>query len=233
MQERQGSRNVDHQVFREFPRMLISGANLVWCGKTGVTMATNVTDSGPATAINGGRREEILRLARGMFMRQQRLDVGDIASRLGVSRITVYRHMGNREQLVSEVLWSLSRATLERARRDSAETGEVEFLPIYRRYNSYLGTSPAFLHFLREESAFALKLLTRPDGTVRVRLMVALQQLLDEDIELRGHRFHLDTATLAYVIVCIGESYLYPLIAMHDDPDLDRATEVVRLLLRP
>ncbi len=198
-------------------------------------MAVNVTDSFQRTdpAANGGRREEILRLARGMFMRCERLDVGDIAGRLGVSRITIYRHMGNREQLVSEVLWSLSRATLDRARRESEAEGELDFLPIYRRYNSYLGTSPAFLHFLREESAFALKLLTRPDGMVRVRLMDAFRDLLDEDARVRGRQFHLDTGTLAYVIVCIGESYLYPLMAMHDEPDLDRATEVVGLLLRP
>lgn len=166
-------------------------------------------------------------------MARERLDIGEIAVRMGVSRITIYRHVGNREQLVSEVLWSLSRDTLERSRRDAEAAGEVGFLPVYRRYNSYLGHSEAFLHFLREESAFALKLLTRPNGSVRTRLMRALRDLLDEDLERRGTQLQLDTDTLAYVIVCIGESYLYPLISMHDEPDLDQATEVVNLLLRP
>lgn len=168
-----------------------------------------------------------------MFLAQERLDIGEIAGRLGLSRITIYRHMGNREHLVSEVLWSLSRDTLERARADARAADEPGFIGVYRRYNQYLGESAAFLQFLREESAFALRLLTRPDGAVRVRLMAALQELLEEDAHQNGRQLHLDTQTLAYVIVCIGESYLYPLIAMHNEPDLDRATEVVDLLLRP
>lgn len=189
-------------------------------------------------AVGGGvssaqRRAAILRQARSMFLAHERLDVGDIAGRLGLSRITVYRHMGNREHLVSEVLWSLSSDTLARARQHAEAAGEPDFIGTYRRYNQYLGRSAAFLQFLREESAFALRLLTRPDGMVRVRLMAALQELLEDDVRQNGRQLHLDTQTLAYVIVCIGESYLYPLIAMHDEPDLDRATEVVDLLLRP
>lgn len=181
----------------------------------------------------GNRSDDILHVARRMFFDCERLDVGEIALRLGVSRITVYRHMGNREQLVAEVLWSLSRDTLERARRDAEEAGEPGFLATYRRFNQYLGSSAPFLHFLREESSFALRLLTRPDGVTRVRLMAALKELLEEEIRHTGQPLQMDSDTLAYVIVCIGESYLYPLIALHDEPDLDRATEVVRLLLRP
>ncbi|WP_290634084.1 QsdR family transcriptional regulator [Aquisalimonas sp.] len=198
-----------------------------------MTTGTGQAGTGSPGVSAGPRQAEILRQARTMFLAHERLDIGEIATRLGLSRITIYRHMGNREHLVSEVLWSLSRDTLTRARQDAQASGEPDFIGTYRRYNRYLGQSEAFLQFLRDESAFALRLLTRPDGMVRVRLMAALQGLLEKDVRENGRHLHLDTQTLAYVIVCIGESYLYPLIAMHNEPDLDRATEVVGLLLRP
>src|SRR5262250_2773875 len=46
------------------------------------------------------------------FVAGQRLDMRSLARRLGVARATLYRRVGNREQLLDEVLWWRARHLL-------------------------------------------------------------------------------------------------------------------------
>ncbi len=177
-------------------------------------------------------REDAIRLGRKMFLSCERIEVGALAARLGVSRITLYRWLGNRDQLIGEIIWSLVRDTLEASQRDARDAGSEDFYTVYLNFNRYLGQAKSLLHFLREEPQFALRLLTRPDSEVRGRLLAAFEELLTEEVARRGAPMELDPSTLSYVIICIGESYIYPRIAMNSVPDLNKAAEVVKLLLR-
>jgi|SRR5690625_4466823 len=177
-------------------------------------------------------QEDAIRLGRQMFLSCERIEVGALAARLGISRITIYRWLGNRDRLVGEVIWSLLWDTLQAARQKAEAAGQVDFYSIYLAFNEYLNQSRALVHFLREEPQFALRLLTRPDSDIRGRLLAAFEEMLEEEVERRGAPLELDSATLAYVIVCIGESYIYPRIAVNSPPDLNQAASVVKLLLR-
>ncbi len=177
-------------------------------------------------------RDAVIRLGREVFVECQRLEMGDLAARLGISRITLYRWVGDRETLVSLVLWSLTEDLLRTAEQRATENGEVVFFDAYRNFNRYLLRSTPLIHFIREEPQFALKALTRPDGVIRTNLEAAFRGMLEREVQRRGRPLELDPGTLAYVIICLGESYLYPPIVLHHDPDLAKAEEVVRLLLR-
>src|SRR3954451_23264147 len=52
-------------------------------------------------------------LARRKFLRGERVDMTSLAGELGVNRVTLYRWVGSREQLLVEIVWALARRTLD------------------------------------------------------------------------------------------------------------------------
>lgn len=174
-------------------------------------------------------RADLLRLAREQFLACQRLDIRQLSEQLGINRVTVYRWVGDRDQLASEVLWDLAQFTLAQARQDVDEN-QRDFAHIFERYIRYLGDSPALAAFLKREPQFAIKVLTSPTGFLQTRLHGAFETLLTEEHE--RHALAISPDTLAYIVIRIGESFIYPHISEGIAPDLDRALEAVRLLLR-
>src|SRR5918994_6834475 len=64
----------------------------------------------------GGRSPtplDAFKLARRRFQAAERVDMSAMADELGVNRVTLYRWVGSREQLLVEVIWSLASRTLE------------------------------------------------------------------------------------------------------------------------
>src|SRR3954462_14835628 len=57
---------------------------------------------------------DAFRLARRKFLAAERIDMSALADELGVNRVTLYRWVGSREQLLVEVIWSLGSRTLEK-----------------------------------------------------------------------------------------------------------------------
>src|SRR5262249_32189309 len=85
--------------------------------------------------------------------------------------------------------------------------------------------------FLDAEREAALRILTSKEGVQQRRLIDALRAFLDElaaagEIELR-----LDAGDLAYVMTRIGESFMWREFITGERPAIDRAVEVVRVLL--
>src|SRR3954447_9738114 len=56
---------------------------------------------------------DALRLARRRFLAPERVDMSALAEELGVNRVTLYRWVGSRDQLLVEVVWSLAREALD------------------------------------------------------------------------------------------------------------------------
>jgi AcrR family transcriptional regulator len=60
---------------------------------------------------------DAFRLARRSFLAGDRVDMQALARALNVDRATLYRWVGSREQLLSEILWSLIDPTIEKLRK--------------------------------------------------------------------------------------------------------------------
>src|SRR3954464_1899584 len=87
-------------------------------------VGTLVAPSWLSRRLEDGEHGEALRgflLARETFIEGARIDMGRLATRLGVDRTSLFRWVGNRDALLSEVLWSLAVPTLEQA--DAATRG--------------------------------------------------------------------------------------------------------------
>jgi hypothetical protein len=53
-------------------------------------------------------------LARDWFLSGRRIDMGELAEALSISRATLHRRVGSRDRLLGEILWSLSSASIAR-----------------------------------------------------------------------------------------------------------------------
>src|SRR3954465_14750206 len=68
---------------------------------------------------------DAFRLARRKFLAAERIDMSALADELGVNRVTLYRWVGSREQLLVEGVWSLGERTLEKIDPGGPPGGEA------------------------------------------------------------------------------------------------------------
>src|SRR3712207_5121241 len=62
--------------------------------------------------------EEVVRRAALTLLREERLDTTVLAAELGISRVTLFRRVGNRDAILGEALWWLAERTLHQAAED-------------------------------------------------------------------------------------------------------------------
>ena len=96
------------------------------------------------------------RMAREQFIDGERIDMGRLAGRLGIDRTSLFRWVGNRDALLSEVLWSLAVPTLQQAEDAAAgRSGPDRVAAVLTSFASDLIRAPYFRAFLRREPAHA------------------------------------------------------------------------------
>jgi len=172
------------------------------------------------------------RAARRMYLRGQRVDMQALAAELGVSRATLYRWTGPREQLLADVLWSLSDEIFEQAKADHPEhTGPERLLAIFRQHVGALVAARPLHVFLQQETHAALRILTSPEGGVQPRTVWTLAELYREEQQAGGFEPKADIDTLAYAVVRVTEGFIYNDAIATVEPGLERAESVVALLL--
>ncbi|MES2171202.1 MAG: QsdR family transcriptional regulator [Actinomycetota bacterium] len=177
-------------------------------------------------------QDEAFHVARRTFVAGDRVEIGDLANTLGVNRVTVHRWLGNRTQILTDIIWSLAEPTIEVCYREAPGTGGdriagamVDFI---RRTYEHKGTRA----FLEREHETALRILTRRDHAFQPRLITQVRGLL----ALEQHSGTLDAGIplddLAFLIVRVVESFVYVERIVGEELDLERAERALRFLLR-
>jgi AcrR family transcriptional regulator len=181
------------------------------------------------TALDAFRR------ARRTFLDGQHVDMGRLSRDLGVNRATLYRWVGSREQLLVEILWSLSRRTFEKLLADPAlaAPGGSRSAVVLDAWLHAVIRNPGMQAFLQREGDFALRLLTTRASDYQSRLLGFIRALLADDLDHERVRSAVPPEDLTYVIVRIIESYVYLSLITGEQPDADRAGRVLRALLPP
>jgi AcrR family transcriptional regulator len=175
---------------------------------------------------------DIFQAAMHTFLEQRRVDMRSLAEELGIGRATLYRRAGSRDRLLGQVLWYLTRRNLARAARKAEGLVGVErILSVIRHFLSYAHDQPSLQHFLAAEPEAALRILTSKRGIVQAGVVAQLTRLIEQEVEAGQFANSLDPHTLAYVIVRIGEGFLYADVIADDEPDVDLALTVVRQLV--
>jgi AcrR family transcriptional regulator len=166
------------------------------------------------------------------FVAGQRLDMRSLARRVGVARATLYRRVGNRDQLLDEMLWWRARRLLvEQVQATASLEGTERLVAVIGGVLRAIARDRPLRAFLESDPETALRLLTGTRSTVHQGMAAALEKLID--LERGRGRFdaNLDTPTLAYAIVRISEGFLYADVIADRTPDIDRAITVIEALL--
>jgi AcrR family transcriptional regulator len=174
---------------------------------------------------------DLFRRARAAFLKGERIELSLLASETGVSRGTVHRWVGSREQLLGEVLWSLCADTIPIAaekRGDPGPQGVIDFLAELLRV---ITTHPGMIHFLESEPEMALRTLTSKRSVIAPRLALELQRLLEVEARAGRIRGDIDLHALAYTLVRISESWIYTDLISGERPDLDQGEVMLRLVV--
>ncbi|MBM7807842.1 AcrR family transcriptional regulator [Geodermatophilus bullaregiensis] len=182
--------------------------------------------------------DEVVRRAAHTLLREERLDTTVLAAELGISRVTLFRRVGNRDALLGEALWWLAERTLRQAAEahDSrpegeGEPGRLRSLAVIEDFRSVLGTAPSLRHLIDEEPATALRILTDPRGRVQPRMIEAYTALFERDVETLGLTSEVPLPLLSYAVVRLGESFLYSDVMVSREPDLKAAATVCDALV--
>jgi len=178
---------------------------------------------------------DVLHEARRRFLKGERLDMSELASSMGISRATLYRWVGDREQLLGEVLWTFAEAGLKQAHEHADRTARDKGVDWVVRYNAHFARALAqfepIRRFVEAEPDVALRVMTSKRGVSEGRLIESLKKTLEERVAAGHLKVRLEPSDLAYVIVRISESFIWREFITGDEPDLDRASDVVRVLL--
>lgn len=202
-------------------------------------MGTAVTDreltrllpegAGPPCALP----DEIFQAALATYQSRRRLDMRALAAELGMGRSTLYRKCGSRDRLLGEVIWYVTRRAMARALVGAqSRTGYERVMTVVERFLRYVHGDEALHRFLDAEPEAALRVLTSRDGFIQQGIRDALERLLADEAEAGRLRLALDPATLAYVIVRIGEGFLYADVIADNEPDVEMALTVIGDLVR-
>src|SRR5580658_6573309 len=93
------------------------------------------------------------RAASRIYLDGQRLDMQSLASELGISRATLYRWCGDRNKLLSDVLWHLSHRVFERAKHDNEHLhGAERVLAVFREHVGTLVSARPLHLFIQQET---------------------------------------------------------------------------------
>src|SRR5689334_10052524 len=88
----------------------------------------------PLPQLERATREHALRFARLQFEAGDRIDMQTLAAALGVGRTTLYRWVGDREQLIAEVFADLTDQLFEQIVAEERGTGIDGALHAIRRF---------------------------------------------------------------------------------------------------
>jgi AcrR family transcriptional regulator len=168
--------------------------------------------------------------ARRRFAAGERIDMQGLADELGVNRVTLYRWVGSREQLITEVLWAATRKSFDhyRAEHTRGPLAAAALTAFVRDVNDH----PGMRQLLRDEPAFALGLLTSTSGEYQGRYLHLIRDLIAEDRAAGLVSSEIPLDDLAYTAARITESYIHTRVLIGEPPDARRAEVVLRVLLR-
>jgi AcrR family transcriptional regulator len=177
---------------------------------------------GPADAVEAATK---------VYLRGDPLDMSALAAELGIGRATLYRWVGNREDLLSAVLAEGTESMFRAVAKDAQGAGPELVLDCMRRYMSTVVDAPALRALTQREPLVFIRLATVP-GALETRASHLLAELIEQETATGRLRPSIAPLRLAEAIVRLCNSYLYAhLLGGRSNAQVEPALAVVSLLL--
>jgi AcrR family transcriptional regulator len=185
---------------------------------------------GPGT--RGTTTADIVRTAKDAYLHGQAIDMSSLATDLGLSRATLYRRVGNHEQLLGLVLAGSTEETFHRVLAETAdEPGRSKILTVAERFMRAVVAAKPLRRLIERDPVLFVKVVMAP-GHVEDKAIRLFAELLDEEITTGRLHFDVPTDAVAQAIVRIGDSFMYSHLLGQGEPQLDQAVTVIGLILK-
>ena len=197
------------------------------------TVSTRSARTG-LSAARISREAHIVEVAARWIRDGKRLDMQGLATEVGVSRVTLFRHVGSREELLGKAIWRLARTTMKTAAaRWEAERppGDLHTPGTARHFNAIVSGAAGLRRLLDDEPSLTMRVLTDPRGQVQTGIVAGTEWLLRRDIEEFDLVTMVEPDQLAYALVRLGESFLYADLLAARKPDVATANRLQLALL--
>jgi AcrR family transcriptional regulator len=178
-----------------------------------------------------GTPADAFRAAVRAFEDGPRLDMGRLASELGIAKATLYRWTGSREQLIGEVLSYLSELGFDQAVAATSELEGVE--RVMAAYREFVETVVAFeplSRFVRNETPLAFRVLTVRGSVVQRTVSRRSAEFYEQEQARSSLILRASAVDLAFAVTKVTEGFIYSDPVAEIDPDIDAAVGIVRLL---
>jgi AcrR family transcriptional regulator len=172
--------------------------------------------------------DDAAQLARELFEAGERIDVLAVARRLGVSRATMHRWFGTRDQLLTAVLERVADDFVAAAEAEAQGQGDARLLDFSRRLAAASAVFAPLSQIAQREPDVALRLLLTRDGPVRPKVSAAAHRLLAATRTPAAVR-RLDATIDLYVDAAMALHWAS--IAIGAQPDPERLVILGRALL--
>lgn len=174
---------------------------------------------------------DVFKLARRRYLEGKHLSIGDLAKELCVSRGTIYRWIGSKDQLLDEIFWSLTKPAFERAIRETPGNGIEHVVDVHRHFITAILSFPPMQAFINREPNYALRVLTNTSSGVSKRIVQATAAHLKEQ-EAGGHlRLNAPAEELAEFFILANQAIIYSDSISGRSPAIEKACALIRMLL--
>ncbi|MDX6615368.1 MAG: hypothetical protein QOD60_459 [Solirubrobacterales bacterium] len=175
---------------------------------------------------------DAFKAARRKFIAGERIEMQALAEEVGTSRVTLHRWVGSRDLLLGEILWSLTEPTLQDARNATRKRGGAGVAETWGRFLRVVNSARFMRSFLEREPEIALRVLTTKRAPLQARLVDAVSEMISVEVEAGRLKPPMEVHDLAYVIVRLGESFVYSDVITGGEPDPEKAEQATAALLR-
>ena len=113
----------------------------------------------------------------------------------------------------------------------NTEGGAERIVQIYEHFLNLNAGHWPLRQFIANERGTALRLLTSNQGVQHQRLIDRLRRLLEAAAAAGELNLRLEAADMAFVLVRLGESFIWREFITGEEPDAVKAVQVARVLL--
>jgi len=196
--------------------------------KPKVPPRSGVSGEAPAPRFRRARPTDAVDLAVETLLAEARVDMQVLAAELGVAPATLYRWFGSRGALLEQAFEKLAREFSAHARAQASGEGDERVCDYARNIMTASAAFQPMRNFVEREKELGLRLLLRRDGAVH---RVIAEELLEVIAQTRPPARAEQLEGAAHVIVQVATALVWATFTVGDEPRVDDAVEVVRVIL--
>ncbi|MFI5956720.1 QsdR family transcriptional regulator [Cryptosporangium sp. NPDC051539] len=187
--------------------------------------------AGSAPVLHAKGPADVVALATRAYLEGEPVDMSALAHQLGIGRATLYRWVGNREELLAVVLAEATERTFRFAEKSAGVPDGVEYVvDVLARFMRAVLGAPGLKALTQREPMVFIRLATMP-GAIESRAAALMEELLEREHSAGRLPLRLPVPALAIAIVRVCDFHMYAHLLGRGEPEVETALATVRVLL--